>query len=178
MVPDLLAAIAATPNIGLTSYLVNDYGQPFTVAGQGRATICASGATRQSYRNARRMACEKPLPGTWSRSKLRSSDEGGGWLERARGSCNLRGGCSPGIACPSSDRQVRQPIFGRARVTTLPNRLAYRLSNPSRIAHLRHSSDRLVTPTGGVHPAGKHVFLRFSWVACPSVCTHGLYPRA
>ncbi|WP_426257220.1 hypothetical protein [Sphingomonas sp. DC1400] len=35
MVPDLLAAIAATPNIGLTSYLVNDYGQPFTVAGQG-----------------------------------------------------------------------------------------------------------------------------------------------
>lgn len=35
MVPDLRAAIAATPNIGLTSYLVNDYGQPFTVAGLG-----------------------------------------------------------------------------------------------------------------------------------------------
>ena len=35
MVPDLLAAIAATPIIGLTSYLVNDYGQPFTVAGPG-----------------------------------------------------------------------------------------------------------------------------------------------
>ncbi|WP_294211808.1 hypothetical protein [uncultured Sphingomonas sp.] len=29
-----------------------------------------------------------------------------------------------------------------------------------RIAHLRHSSDRLVIPTGGVDPAGKHVFLQ------------------
>jgi len=35
MVPDLLAAIAAAPNIGLTSYLVNDYGEPFPVAGLG-----------------------------------------------------------------------------------------------------------------------------------------------
>ena len=152
--------------------------RPDELSGQRLRAAVPCGGAGQQYALVVRRGSLTAMHGVWPAKShcpvhgrdrgYAAADEGGGWLQRACGSCNLRGECSPGIACPSSDRQGRQPIFGPARVTTLTYRLVHRLSN----LHADRAFAPFLRPAGAplrkaLIQRGKHVFLQF----------RGLLPR-